>query len=60
MLQADPNLRVAVVGERPDRGSPMALVCVAVRGATVTDLEVPAERYDGFALLALMQQHGHA
>src|SRR5439155_8713766 len=42
MLQAHPNLRVAVVAQRPDCGSPMALVCVAVRGAAVTDLEIPA------------------
>ena len=60
MLEADPNLRVAVVAERPDLGSSVALVCVAVRDAAVADLEIPAERYDGFALLGLMQLHGHA
>ena len=33
---------------------------IAIRGAAVGELTIPAERYDAFALLALMQQHGHA
>jgi hypothetical protein len=56
MLDTDPKRRIAVVAEA---GNP-AHVTVAIRGVAVGDLEVPAERYDAFALLALMEQHGHA
>jgi hypothetical protein len=56
MLDADPNRRVAVVAEAGDP----AHVTVAIRGGTVGELIIPAERYDGFALLALMQQYGNA
>ena len=47
---------IAVVA---DAGDP-AHVTVAVRGVAVGDLEIPAESYDGFALLALMNQYGNA
>jgi hypothetical protein len=56
MLAEQPERHIAIVGEP---GNP-ARVTVAIRGVVVGDLEIPTERYDGFALLALMQQHGHA
>ena len=55
-LAKHPEQRVAVVAEC---GSP-AHVTVAVRGVAVGDIEIPAESYDGFALLALMNQYGQA
>lgn len=57
MLDADPNRRIAVIAEA---GDPAAHVTVAVRGVAVGELTIPAERYDGFALLALMQHYGTA
>jgi len=48
-------LQIAVVAE-----AGAAHVTVAVRGVAVGDLEIPAESYDGFALLALMNQYGNA
>ena len=56
LLDADPERQIAVVAEAGDP----AHVAVAIRGAVVGELEIGADRYDGFALLALMQQHGHA
>jgi hypothetical protein len=37
-----------------------AHVTVAIRGGAVGDLEIPGERFDAFALLALMNEYGHA
>ena len=56
MLDAQPDRHIAVVAEAGDP----AHVAVAIRGAAVGEMTVPADRYDAFALLALMQQHGHA
>ena len=56
MLDANPGREIAVIAER---GNP-AHIAIAIRGVAVGEMEIPAERYDGFALLALMQQHGHA
>lgn len=56
MLDADPERRIAVVAEAGDP----AHVAVAIRGVAVGELTIPAERYDAFALLALMEQCGHA
>jgi len=56
ILDEQPEQRVAVVAEPGDP----AHVTVAIRGVAVGELTIPAERYDGFALLALMQQYGHA
>jgi hypothetical protein len=56
MLDADPNRRLAVVAEAGNS----AHITVAIRGVAVGELTIPAERYDGFALLALMQQYGNA
>jgi hypothetical protein len=56
MLDADPGKRVAIVAEAGDP----AHVAVAIRGVAVGELTIPAERYDAFALLALMEQCGHA
>jgi hypothetical protein len=56
ILAEQPERQIAVVAEA---GAP-AHVTVAVRGVAVGDLEIPGERYDAFALMALMDQHGHA
>jgi len=56
LLDAELNRHVAVVAEAGDP----AHVTVAIRDGSVGHLEIPAERYDGFALLALMKQYGHA
>ena len=56
LLAAEPSRHIAVIAEAGDP----AHVTVAVRGVAVGELEIPAERYDGFALMALMQTHGHA
>jgi hypothetical protein len=56
MLDADPDRQIVVIAEAGDP----AHVTVAIRGVAVGDLEVPAERYDAFALLALMETYGHA
>jgi hypothetical protein len=50
-----PERRIAVVAERGDPSH----VTVAVRDVAVGDFEIPAESFDGFALLALIRQHGH-
>ena len=47
-LKALADLAYAVVGEYGD----LAHVTVAFRAGAVGDMEIPAERYDGFALLA--------
>ena len=56
MLDADPDREIAVIAEAGDP----AHVALAVRGVAVGDLEIPADRYDAFALMALMEQCGHA
>jgi hypothetical protein len=56
ILAEQPERQIAVVAEPGDP----AHVTVAIRGVAVGDLEVPAERYDAFALLALMETYGHA
>jgi len=56
ILADEPERHIAVVAEPGDP----AYVTVAIRGVAVGELTIPAERYDGFALLALMQQYGHA
>jgi len=42
-----------------EAGNP-AHVTVAIRNVAVGELEIPGERYDGLALLALMNEYGHA
>lgn len=56
MLEAEPERPIAVVAEAGDP----AHVAVAIRGTAVGELTIPADRYHAFALLALMQQYGHA
>lgn len=56
ILGEHPEQRIAVIAEAGDP----AHVTVAVRGVAVADMEIAADRYDAFALLALMQQYGHA
>jgi hypothetical protein len=56
ILDADPGKQIAMVAEAGDS----AHVAVAIRGVAVGELTIPAERYDAFALLALMEQCGHA
>jgi hypothetical protein len=54
LLEQHPDWRIAVVVET---GSP-AIVGVAIRGVAYGEIEIPAEQYDAFALLALMERHG--
>jgi hypothetical protein len=56
LLDAEPDRQIAVIAEAGDP----AHVAIAIRGAAVGEIEIAADRYDGFALLALMEQHGHA
>jgi hypothetical protein len=56
ILADEPDRHIAVIAETGDP----AHVTVAVRGVAVGELDIPAEHFDGFALLALMQQYGHA
>ena len=56
ILAEQPDRRIAVVAEPGDP----AHVAVAIRGVAVGELTIPAERYDGLALLALMQLYGNA
>ena len=57
LLDKDPSRRVAVVAEAPEAGEAVGHVCTAVRHVAVADITIPAEKYDAFALLALMEQH---
>ena len=59
MMSAFPKMLALQIAVVADAGDP-AHVTVAVRGVAVGDLEIPAESYDGFALLALMNQYGNA
>ena len=56
ILAEQPDKHVAVVAEAGDP----AHVAVAIRGVAVGELTIPADRYDPLALLALMNDHGHA
>jgi hypothetical protein len=56
ILAEQPERQIAVVAEAGDP----AYVAVAVRGVAVGELTISAERYDSFALLALMEQYGRA
>lgn len=56
ILAEHPARRIAVVAEA---GDPVQ-VCVALRDGPVGEIEIAADKYDAFALLALMQTHGHA
>jgi hypothetical protein len=53
-MDADPARQIAVIAEAGDP----AHITVAVRGVAVGDLEIPAERYDAFALLTLTEHRG--
>jgi hypothetical protein len=54
LLEQYPDWRIAVVVEA---GSP-AIVGVAIRSIAYGEVEIPAEQYDAFELLALMDRHG--
>jgi hypothetical protein len=56
ILATEPARCLAIVAEA---GNP-ARVTIAIRGGSIGELTIPAEKYDAFALLALMQQHGNA
>jgi hypothetical protein len=56
LLHAGPTRQIAIVAEAGDP----AHVAIAIRGGVVGEIEISSARYDAFALLALMQQHGHA
>ena len=56
LLAERPEQRIAVIAEPGDP----AHVTVAIRDGSVGDIEITAERYDGFRLLELMGQYGTA
>ena len=56
ILAEQPDRQVAVVAEAGDPSH----VVVAIRGVAVGELTIPADRYDAFALLTLMNNYGHA
>jgi hypothetical protein len=56
MLADDPERRIAIVAEPGDP----AYVTVAVCAVAIGEIEIAADRYDAFALMALMDQHGNA
>jgi hypothetical protein len=57
LLDEEPSRRVAVVAEAPKPGEAVGHVCTAVRHVAVGDITIPADKYDAFALMALMEQH---
>ena len=60
LLDDEPNRRIAVVAEAPRADEAVGHICTAIRCVSVGEIEIPAEKYDAFALLALMEQHGNA
>lgn len=56
MLAEQPERHIAILAEPGDP----AHVTVAIRDVAVGELTIAADRYDGFALLALMNEYGHA
>ena len=56
ILEDRPEQRIAVVAEPGDP----ARIVVAIREVAVGELEIAGERFDAFAVLALMSEHGHA
>jgi len=65
MLETRPGISYAVAVDEQDSDYPGCVVlAVGIRGdagsAITCDLIVPRERYDGFALLDLIERHGVA
>jgi hypothetical protein len=54
MLADNPGSRIAVVAEAGDP----AIIGIAIRGVAYGELEVSATRYDGLALLAMLERYG--
>ena len=57
ILAEQPERLLAVLAVAPNGGNP-GTIGIAIRGVAYGELEIPAERYDPFALLALMEQYG--
>lgn len=55
MLSADPQKKYAVLVQ--DASSDPVRVTVGIRGLATFDLEIPRARYDGIALLELIEKH---
>ena len=55
-LATYPGRQIAVIA---DAGNP-AVVGIAVRDVAYGEIEIAEKTYDAYALLALMQQYGHA
>lgn len=56
MLDARPDTRYAVLVDNPDT-DPM-LISVGIRDVATFELAISADRFDAFALLALIERHG--
>ena len=55
-LESDPGLRVCV--ETHDNAEPEAVILtLAIRGKGACELRIPKSRYDGIALLELIESH---
>ncbi len=56
MLAQEPGITHAIVTD--DEAEPDAvIVTFAIRGKATCELRIPKERYDGLALLELIQRH---
>lgn len=56
MLERDPEARYAIL--TADDGKGPVIVAIAIRGAAMAELEIERSRYDGMALLELIEHHG--
>lgn len=54
MLDDAPDARLAVVTE--DSGN-VIIATIAIRGLAVFEMDIPREKYDGFAMLELIDKH---
>lgn len=59
-LKKHPNQRVAVVARAPRGKDKVGYITIAVRSVSIGEVEIPADRYEAFELLALMDAHGSA
>ncbi len=56
MLAENPNIRRAVVVDNADTDP--VLLTLAIRGQATCELAIPAEKFDPFKLLAMLDRHG--
>jgi hypothetical protein len=54
MLDDAPTARLAVI---TDDGSHNTIATIAIRGLAAFEMEIPREKYDGFAMMELIDKH---